>query len=96
MTSKITLKISIDHRLTGKKVDVKLYSTDDSGEAKHPSLTSFSMHIGDKIVIFATQSGRLSYEEKRMFYQWKTVSGYDLNPHKRMKKNTGACKYCPF
>ena len=53
------------------------------------------MKIGEKFLIFE-QAGEICVEEKKHFFDWKTISGYNVNPHKAMKKNSDACEFCPF
>ena len=53
------------------------------------------MKIGEHFLVYE-HGGRLFAEEKKAFSPWKTKSGFDLNPHKKMKRNRSACSFCPF
>ena len=87
-------KIDISHLLYGHKINVNIFEVHDSEDtSKHP--LSFTMKCGEKFLVFES-SGKLCVEEKKRFFDWKTKSGFDVNPHKNMRKNMNACKYCPF
>ena len=68
---------------------------ESSEDQKYQLLLSFTMKIGEKFLIYE-HGERLFAEEKKRFYHWKTISGFDINPHINFKKNTRACRFCPF
>ena len=77
-------------------MEVKLYSVDNSKEAKplHVLLT-FTMKTGDKYLIFESEEGELIAEEKKHFYKWRTISDVRVNPHKNMEK-FNCCEICCY
>ena len=84
--------------IDGGKITLKIYEDNKSGtsdEEKNPCLLAFKIKTGEKFLIYE-HHGELFAEEKKRFYDWKTKSGFDVNPHSNMKRNTKACRFCPF
>ena len=72
-------------------VTLNIYENDKEAN----SLFSFTMKKGEKFLIYE-HDGKLCAEEKKRFYEWKTISGFNVNPHSNMKRNIKACRFCPF
>ena len=95
---KFISKIDVNNLLDGGKVTLNIYEDDKSGTSEQEAnscLLTFTMKTGEKFLIYE-HGGKLCAEEKKFFYDWKTKSGFDVNPHSNMKRNTKACRFCPF
>ena len=70
--------MNIRHDLIDEsEIEVKVYQAGDK------TITQFTMGPGKKFIVFEHR-GKLVDEEKKHFCQWKTISGYNANPHKNI------------
>ena len=70
--------MNISHDLIDEsEIEVKVYQAGDK------TITQFTMGPGKKFIVFEHR-GKLVAEEKKHFCQWKTISGYNANPHKNI------------
>lgn len=59
------------------EIEVKIYQDGDK------TIKQFAMGPGKKFIVYE-HGGKLMAEEKKHFCQWKTISGYNANPHKNI------------
>ena len=83
--------------MDGEKITLNIYE-DQSGsseDVKKQCLLCFTMKTGEKFLIYE-HGGKFFAEEKKRFYHWKTISEFNVNPHKNMRKDARSCRFCPF
>ena len=76
-------------------VKLKLSSADDPEDPNPMKGTlHFTMNTGEKYLVFEKR-GEICAEEKKHFYNWRTISDQRVNPHRKMKK-FDACDFCCY
>ena len=88
----------ITNHETGNVFTAKIYPKDIE-EIIDP-MFEFTVQPNNKFIVYEKKGHNvktsLDVEQKRWMRTWVTKSGYNVNPHSRMKRNSGKCHVCPY